>query len=303
LSQDPIWGIPPDTVDHGLSRLLAPYQWHISQPFWPDVWKSINMSQIKVAILDTGINKHKDGPAPIVNKSYISGQSPADGNAHGTHCAGIAFSVARGCQLMNYKVLSNGGSGGSAGIAQAVRDAASDGAHVISMSLGGGGVYQPMQSALDFAWSKGSWVVAAAGNAGYGGNRSTVGYPAKYPTCMSTASYDSDGDISNFSSSGPEVDWACPGGAIMSWDRGGTQYRSMSGTSMACPYGAGMLAIMYHLMLREGLPVHQTTDDLRQFFKENMKDVGQPGFDVRSGYGIPMADEILDSIVDPLSWS
>jgi serine protease len=297
---DPIVQLPPDTVHGDYMALSPPDLWHLPQAKWERVWNELNLSSIKIAILDTGYTKHVSGPEPIVEKSYISGESPRDGNGHGTHCAGTALGkdvgVARGAQLMVYKVLSDRGSGSSSGIARAIKDAADDGAHIISMSLGGGSSYSPTNENIDYAFSKGCWVNAAAGNSGYNGGN-TIGWPAKYVGCLCNGAYRRDGQIANFSSGGRQLDWACPGQNIISWSHRGSGYRDMSGTSMATPYGSGVLAMIYAIMLMEGFSIITAADDMRELFKANMKDAGAPGYDVRFGLGIPVIDDIFENLV------
>ena len=302
---DPIVTLPPD-IEYGALLSEAPTLWHLPASTWEPIWKSLDVSNIKIAVLDTGYTKHDKGPVPVASKSFVSGQSVVDGNGHGTHCAGTVLGVdgigvAPGAQLLVGKVLSNGGSGSSSGIAAGIRWAVDAGAHVISMSLGGGSSYGPTNDAIDYAFSKGCWVNAAAGNSGYNG-ANTVGWPAKYSGCLCCGAYQRSGAIANFSSGGKELDWACPGQEIISFSTNGSGYRTMSGTSMATPYGSGVLGLIYHYMLREGLPIISTAADMREAFKANMKDVGAPGFDVRFGYGIPIVTEILDAITKDLNW-
>lgn len=297
---DPIITLPPDLEVGGLAT--ADQLWHFPADVWEPVWAYARplllRSKIRVAILDTGYTKHVYGPEPVASKSFIAGQSIVDGNGHGTHCIGTVLGengigAAPGSQLLVGKVLSNGGSGPSSSIAAGIRWAVDAGAHVISLSLGGGSSYGPTNEAIDYAFSKGCWVNAAAGNSG-GSN--TVGWPAKYHGCLCCGAYQRNGTIANFSSGGPELDWACPGQDIISFSTNGSGLRSMSGTSMATPYGSGVLAILYAQLLNEGYPIWSTTDDLRQFFKENMKDAGAPGFDIRFGMGIPVIDELIQTL-------
>ena len=103
-------------------------------------------SGITVAILDTGIDPNHEAfrGVDLVQKNFTSG-SDDDEHGHGTHCAGTIFGadadglrigVARGIErALIGKVLGPDG-GSSATIAEAIQWAMSEGAHVISMSLG-----------------------------------------------------------------------------------------------------------------------------------------------------------------------
>lgn len=296
---DPIVTLPPD-IQYG-AYISAADPWHFPANPWKNIWDKLDVSNIRIAVLDTGYTKHELGPVPVASKSFISGQSVVDGNSHGTHCAGTVLGdggigAAPGAQLLVGKVLSNGGSGSSSGIAAGIRWAVDQGAHVISMSLGGGSSYGPTNDAIDYAFSRGCWVNAAAGNSGYNG-ANTVGWPAKYRGCLCCGAYQRNGSIANFSSGGNELDWACPGQEIVSFSNTGSGFRVMSGTSMATPYGSGCLGIIYSWMLRTGYPILSTAADMREWFKLNMKDSGAPGFDVRFGWGIPVIDELYATLI------
>lgn len=296
VDNDPPVFMPPTEVSSEVFA-MAPTLWHRPLDVWNKIWNRATGKGIKVAVLDTGYTKHVDGPEPVATESFIRGQSVIDGNGHGTHCAGSVLGrntigCAPEAELIVGKVLSNGGSGSSSGIAAGIKWAVDQGAHIISMSLGGPSSYGPTNTNIDYAFSKGCWVTAAAGNSGYSG-RNTIGWPAKYPGCLCTGAYREDGKIANFSSGGEQIDWACPGQNIVSFSNTGGGYRSMSGTSMATPEGAGILALLYELLLREGYPIWNTTDQIREFFKKNMTDVGQPGYDNRFGHGIPTTEELL----------
>lgn len=302
FTADPPVTIPPDTEISDLHYAAAPVLWHLPQAEWEPVWQRVTGKTVKIAILDTGYTKHADGPEPIAARSFISGQSVSDGHGHGTHVAGTALGrngigVAPDAELLVGKVLSNSGSGSSSGIAAGIRWATEQGADVISMSLGGGSSYGPTNEAIDAAFAKGCIVTAAAGNSGYNG-ANTIGWPAKYSGCLCTAAYQKSGQIANFSSGGQQIDWGCPGQDIISFSTNGTGYRNMSGTSMATPFGAGVLALIVELMRREGQAAWTAVQAVREFFKLNMKDVGAPGFDVRFGWGIPVAPEIIKALAN-----
>lgn len=304
----PIVELPPDDQ-------IGPYFEYDAQSV-PDAWHQfswikelheIATGKVPVAVLDTGYTKHAFGPEPIAARSFISGQSWSDPQSgHGTHCigtvmcrrdeAGRTIGLAPDALLIVGKVLSNGGSGGSDGIAAGIRWAAEQGARVISMSLGGGGSHTPTNQAIDFAWSKGCIVTAAAGNSGYNG-ANTIGWPAKYLNCLCTGSYAEGGKISSFSSGGREIDWACPGSNVTSFSNTGSGWRGMSGTSMATPWGAGLLACVQELRLRQGGAAFKSADEVRAYFQQVCKDAGEPGFDVRFGNGIAQADFLAKAIV------
>jgi subtilisin family serine protease len=71
----------------------------------------------------------------------------------------------------------------------------------------------------------------------------------------------------------------------------------MSGTSMATPFGSGLLACIVEVMRRSGKAQWTAAQSVREFFKANLKDAGAPGFDPRFGHGIPVADSLLQSLL------
>jgi subtilisin family serine protease len=104
-------------------------------------------SGIKVAILDTGIDKnHPAFSGLTIIEEDFTGEGNGDGNGHGTHCAGtilgrdvdgLRFGVARGVEtVLIGKVLGAEGGGSTAGVVRGLTWAINEGANVISMSLG-----------------------------------------------------------------------------------------------------------------------------------------------------------------------
>lgn len=302
MSKEPIYGIPPDTVIDPEVFALAPANlWHLPREVWDNIWSKVDGSEITVAVLDTGYTEHPDLPAPLKTASF-TGEAVRDGHGHGTHCCGTALGrnglgVAPGANLLVGKVLSNNGSGSSTGIAKGIRWAVDNGADVISMSLGGGGADQATNDALDYAVSKGVIPNSAAGNAGYNGSN-TIGWPGRYtPGTLCQAAYQQNGNIAGFSSGGAQIDWATPGQNIISCSTTGG-YRSMSGTSMATPFGSGLLALILHLMRREGYPQFSGLTEVRKFLQQWCEDKGKAGRDPQFGWGIPRAFDIVKSLVN-----
>jgi len=136
------------------------------------------------------------------------------------------------------KVLSNSGSGSTAGVLAGINWAIANRCVVISMSLGS---QSPVQAAYTAAGAsalaKGCLIVAAAGNAA-----APTGSPANSPTIMSVASLDANLTPSAFSDFG-KIEIAAPGRDVFSSVPRPTRYGIKSGTSMATPHVAGCAAL------------------------------------------------------------
>jgi serine protease len=179
-------------------------------------------------------------------KSFITNETPQDGNGHGTHCAstisGFTYGVAKSANVVAVKVLSNQGSGSSAGVNAGMDWAAkaTTGTRgVLSMSLGGG--YSKAQNdAVTAVTNAGRGVIVAAGN----DNANAVNYsPASAPDAYAVGASTSTDTRSSFSNFGTPVKIFAPGSSITAaWIGSITATNTISGTSMACPHVAGAAA-------------------------------------------------------------
>jgi subtilisin family serine protease len=304
--------IPGDTIVHH-ERVYAasanvPNLWgHVMLKIHEVHARGITGKGVRIAISDTGVADHPFLPKPIAARSY-TGEPVTDRNGHGTHCSGIALGrrgdngkslgVAPDAELIIAKVLSNGGSGDTRWINGGRVWAAEQGADVISESLGdNGGPPIPADiQAFEQAYERGALICCAAlGNAGFNG-RDTVGRPGSYKENLGIAALKEDGKIANFSSGGASADAATPGQNIISCDlRNG--FVSMSGTSMATPFMAGVcaLVIQWHRMVGRKPP--RGWAEWRAYIQTFCDDAGKPGHDHSFGFGVPNLIRLLDSLV------
>ena len=181
--------------------------------------------------------------------------SGKDPHGHGTHVAGIIAAkgnntrgVAGVCwkaKLMNLRFMDSHGGGYTTDAATAIVYAVRHGVHVINASYGS---YKPSdgeKDAIAYAQRHDTLIVAAAGNDSEDSDQ-TPSYPADYDfdNIISVAASTSSDRLASFSNFGNRsVDLAAPGVEIGStWK--GSDYRYMSGTSMATPFVTATAAML-----------------------------------------------------------
>ena len=167
-----------------------------------------------------------------------------------------------------------------AGIAAGARR----GPGVINLSLGSDALDFVERDAIFAAVGRGSIVVAAAGNSRSEGNPLT--YPASLPHVLTVAATNAEDTVTTFSSSFRAVDLAAPGDdvaaaiALPFVPAGYQPYAYVAGTSFSAPIVAGAAAWLW--TRRPELVASQVVEVLRH----SARDVGRPGFDVDTGFGI-----------------
>ena len=269
----------------------------------PKIWHRTKVENIKVAVLDTGVDpNHPDLKDAIIAKRDYTGDGIEDEDGHGTHCAGIIAArknkkgfvgVAPKAELLIAKVLDNKGEGEVEWICKGINWAKNRGADIISMSLGFEESDSDLYSTIQKALAAGVFIICAAGNEG-GFSMNNIGYPARYGGVITVASHDEDGNRSGFSSSGGELDVMAPGTDIWSTYKKG-EYASLSGTSMATPFVAGLGALIAskHKSKDKNKTPLDNNEDLKTHL---LRMAAHPGsHDNQTGYGPLKPFQYFDS--------
>jgi subtilisin family serine protease len=189
----------------------------------PTAWDTTTGANVKVAVVDTGVNAVGDLTGQVLQGyDFVDrGDSdPSDDEGHGTMVASLIAAtpnngagmagVCAQCDILPVKVLDSTGSGWHSDIAEGIMWAAGQGAKVINLSLGGPSSSAVMKDAVAWANAKGALVVAAAGNEG----TTTLQYPAAYSDVLAVGASDTRRSTTaraSFSSYGNWVDVSAPG--------------------------------------------------------------------------------------------
>jgi serine protease len=268
-------------------------QWNMRMVGAEKAWDTATGKGIIVAVIDTGVAAETDDRCyqarDFAGTRFVRGYDfvhdddhPNDDHGHGTHVAGtiaettnnregvagLAFDAA----IMPLKVLDSFGSGRSSDIADAIRFAADHGARVINLSLGGPFPDRVTRLACQYAAQKGVLIVCAAGNSSGG----PVGYPAAYPECLAVSAVGPSGLLAPYSSVGPQVALAAPGGDKREGEAGGIlqntvtydpdtgarrdDYFAFQGTSMASPHVAAAAALVMSKGITDPAEVRQVLE-------------------------------------------
>ena len=218
-------------------------------------WDEItDCSAIIVAVIDTGINyTHQDLASNMWTGNTNSGWDfvdddndpmPVDGQIHGTHVAGTigargnnSVGVTGVCwqiQIMALRALGSTG-GTTSGIIQAIEFAVDNGAHIINMSLGGGGDFDSLfRDSITYARDRDVVVVVAAGNEANDNDTANASWPCNFTqdNLVCVAALDQAYALADFSNTGTtSVDVGAPGVNILStWPGGVNTVRSTGWT-------------------------------------------------------------------------
>lgn len=207
--------------------------------------------KIKVAILDSGINKnHPDLRNKVVKEfNAINPKDPViDDYGHGTAIAGIiaandnsegVIGVSQNALLYSVKVLDKHGNGNIDTLVKAISWCIKNKVDIINLSFGLTNDNEVLYNKIKEANKKGIIIVAAAGN--------NIGlktdYPARYKEVISVNPTNKEYKYITELSSKGKIDYTLPGVQILTTTKDG-KYAEFEGSSIATAYLTGLLAVL-----------------------------------------------------------
>jgi subtilisin family serine protease len=245
---------------------------------------------VPITIIDSGTDPTHPEFAGRPNTTFGATQSvTGPGEFHGTMVASIAAAPANGVGMVGVYPnaalelydISPTGQSTSLDIVAGLDAAAAHCPAVINLSFGSSSQDPAVHDEVLKAVHNGCLVVAAAGNDGDLGNLPS--YPAAWPHVLTVAASDAANAVAPFSTTSPANDLTAPGVGILGavpFSHNPVGYESHDGTSFSTPIVSAAAAWVW--TLRPMLTAGQRADVLRA----GAHDIGPPGFDNASGFGL-----------------
>lgn len=228
-------------------------------------------SGIDIYILDSGINQsHEEFTGRIVDcvnfDLSAATNDCSDCNGHGTHvsalAAGTKYGAAKNASIIAVRVYGCDNEGPVSQVIAGInyvlaRMRTSGRRSVVNMSFGGNRI-PALDRAVQVLVDAGAVVVVAAGNENVDSCNTS---PGGAPAALTVAAAESKGSFASFSNYGSCVALAAPGVNIKSaWIGSSSSTETLSGTSMASPITAGVVAL--YLEAKPGADVGQVKNDI-----------------------------------------
>lgn len=248
--------IPNDTF-------YGAYQSYLKQVKAENAWDLIrDASNTVIAIVDSGTDlEHVDLRSNLIlpGKDLVgaSASNPiedndpdvkSDSTDHGVRISGVASavsnngigiaSISSNAKLMIVKVGADDNATAIYRGYEGIKYAADNGADIINCSWGGPGASSFGFDIINYAISKGSLIIAAAGNT----NSRSPGYPASYPGVMSVAAIDANDRKTYYTNYGSTISIAAPGDVFSTLNR--NRYGYSRGTSLSTPIVSSAAALV-----------------------------------------------------------
>ena len=288
--------------------------WNHRNIDWENIWRNPKTAQAR----PSEPSQPKPRPAEAGKDSYVDDaigwdffdrdNKPWDFDGHGTMVAGIIAGswkdkdgmagVNPFARLMILKAVNNFGVSRASFVAEAIAYAADHGARVINLSTGGKGSAEVAREAVDYAYAKGAVIVVAAGNEGAEIKDYGIAMSDKILLVGATGFDDQRMGFSNWGN----ISVAAPGREILSLRARRTdtmlgiegvkyvpganfvgedkRYYHASGTSFSAPLVSGLASLMI------ANDPSLTNRQVMNIIRSTARDVGTPGVDQFTGYGV-----------------
>lgn len=283
----------------------------------PDAWdETTGDPSIIVVVIDVGVQQdHPDiNQLPGSDHTGIHSTPAGDGGPsecdhHGTPVAGVISGIANNSigtsgVAPNVRVMS--ARAGVTGLkcvnvvilectwlVDALTWAESVGARITNNSYYLDDSCSCLSDKFQETYNKGIVHFAGAGN----DPQEPVAYPANLPLVNAVSSIDWNGQLSSFSSFGPELSFSAPGSQIQTTDRTGLpgwdpgNYVILDGTSFASPMAAGVAALIL------SVNPTMTAPEVEGLMQSTVVDLGAPGPDNLYGWGLVNAGNAISPLI------
>ncbi len=173
---------------------------------------------------------------------------------------------------------------GKPGIMESLDFCVNEGIHLVSMSLGGSIIKEKINKEIE-AYQKGVFLIKSAGNGGSDGLNPYT--KQEHWFSVGACLLDNNGQVkrTSYSSIGEELDIMSFGNVYVHDANNPDRMFMQTGTSFACPFAVGMLAL-YYQWFYEQYGKFPTIPKAKEFIFDNCIDLEDKGFDINTGHGL-----------------
>ncbi len=175
--------------------------------------------------------------------------------------------------MLNLRAFDPGGYGEEDDVAAAILYAVVMGAKVINMSFGDNAFSYVLRDVIRYAYSQNVVLIASAGNSG----SSAPHYPSGYSEVICVGNSTDQDFVAGSSNYGSTIDLVAPGSLIMTTSKN-AGYSIISGTSASAPFVSAAASL---ILSKQSF----TNEEIKQILKSTSDDIGEAGWDLKSGAG------------------
>ena len=216
------------------------------------------------------------------NDPYDDIENSFNAAGHGTQVAGVIAAeqnnlfgisgAAPNVKVLNIRSFSPEGTGQEDDAAAAILYAIKMGAKVINMSWGDYSFSYVLRDVIRYAYSQNIVLIASAGNR----NSDQPHYPSGYSEVISVSGTNAEDFLAGYNW-GSTIDLVAPAIGILTTDLN-SEYKPLNGTSFAAPYVSAAAALILSKQIF-------SNEEIKQILKSTTDDVGETGWDIKSGSG------------------